>query len=247
MKHTVGMVLAILALALCSLARGVAQNPVVVELFTSEGCSSCPPADAVLLELSHRTPQDAPELILLGEHVDYWNYIGWTDRFSSAQFSQRQSDYARAFRLGSVYTPQMIIDGRQQLVGNDPSEVHRTIEEAARETKPAQVGLQWQGNDRLHISVQAPAALRGKLLLAVTEDGLSTAVGGGENGGRTLHHAAVVRQLQALGNTNKGSFETTLTVSPQAGWNASQLRVAVLVQDPATQRVLGAASIAYSH
>jgi hypothetical protein len=219
----------------------------VVELFTSEGCSSCPPADAVLVELSHRSPQANPELILLGEHVDYWNYIGWTDRFSSAQFSQRQSNYEKAFRLSSVYTPQMVIDGHLQFVGGDLADVERKIEEAAKEAKPAQVALQWQGNDRLHISVQAPAAVHGKVLLAITEDGLSTAVGGGENGGRTLHHAAVVRQLQELSKIDKGGFDKTVDVVPNAGWNASQLRIAVLVQDPDTKKILGAGSIAYAH
>src|SRR5580658_5508090 len=98
---------AVAVLALCFTLSSSAQNPVVVELFTSEGCSSCPPADAILLDLSRENAQSGRNLILLGEHVDYWNYIGWTDRFSSAQFSQRQNDYARTLHLESVYTPQM--------------------------------------------------------------------------------------------------------------------------------------------
>ena len=88
------------------------QNPVVVELFTSEGCSSCPPADALLVQLSQQQAKDGTQLILMGEHVDYWNYIGWTDRFSAKQFSQRQSEYASALHA-QVYTPQMVIDGQE--------------------------------------------------------------------------------------------------------------------------------------
>ncbi len=224
---------------------GFAQAPVVVELFTSEGCSSCPPADAVLVKLSQRTNDDT-QLILLGEHVDYWNYIGWTDRFSSAQFSQRQSAYASALR-GSVYTPQMVIDGSVEFVGNDTSEVQRQIANAAKDRKPAQVALRWESDNRLHVTVQLPVHTRSTVLLATTEDALSTSVGAGENGGRTLHHAAVVRQLRELGHADKGMFEGKVDVSRQPDWNPANLKIAVLVQDAATMKVLGAASIPYAH
>ena len=237
------------AFALVSSGLAAAQSPVVVELFTSEGCSSCPPADAVLADLGRQPQTNGAELILLGEHVDYWNYIGWTDRFSSAQFSQRQSDYARDFHIPSVYTPQMVIDGRVQFVGNNLDDVQRKIAEEAKQAKPAQVTLTWSGNDQLHVAVQSASAGKAKILLAVTEDGLSTAIGGGENGGRTLHHAAVVRQLRDLGGKDFGSgkdkFETTVDVWRNSSWNAAQLKVAVLVQDPATGKILGAGEIAY--
>jgi hypothetical protein len=236
---------AIAVLALCFTLSSSAQNPVVVELFTSEGCSSCPPADAILLDLSRENAQSGRNLILLGEHVDYWNYIGWTDRFSSAQFSQRQNDYARTLHLESVYTPQMVIDGHIQFVGNDAAEVHRKIDEAAKEPKPAQVLLQWVKPGRLHVTVQSQAPLQSKVLLGITEDGLSTAVGGGENGGRTLHHAAVVRQLRELGSTGKTSFDTVVDVATRPEWNPSQLKVLVLVQDSAHGRILGAAQTSY--
>lgn len=245
MKKTLCLVIAVVVLGVCGLARAAEQSPVVVELFTSEGCSSCPPADAALLELSRQPTQNGAPLILLGEHVDYWNYIGWTDRFSSKQFSERQSDYARAFHLGSVYTPQMVIDGQVQFVGNDAPEVRRKIDEAARDAKPAQVSLAWAGKGRLQITVQSQAAMRGKVLLAVTEDGLSTAVGSGENGGHTLHHAAVVRQLRDVGKLDNGKFAKTVSVDAPSGWNVSQLKVAVLVQDAASEKIVGAAQVAY--
>lgn len=231
--------LAFLMICVCGVA---AQTPVVIELFTSEGCSSCPPADALLVKLSHESPSGA-KLILLGEHVDYWNYIGWTDRFSSPAFSERQSNYAQHLRLATVYTPQMVIDGHLQLVGNGAAEVYRDIGKAAAEPKPAQVSLRWESPQKLHIAVQAPASARSKVLLAITEDGLSTAIGGGENSGRILHHAAVVRQLRELGTANNGQFETSVEVVPHAGWNQSKLKVAVLAQDAGSDRILGAAEV----
>jgi hypothetical protein len=224
-----------------------AQSPIVVELFTSEGCSSCPPADAVLLDLSRQSGPNGTDLILLGEHVDYWNYIGWTDRFSSAQFSQRQGDYARILHLEAVYTPQMVIDGHEQFVGNDAANVREKISQAAKQAKPDQVALQWEGNDRLRVSVRSPSSSHAKVLLAITEEGLTTAVKNGENGGKTLHHAAVVRQLRELGVMNKDSFVATADVGRHADWNAAQMKVAVLVQDAGTGKIVGAAAIAYPH
>ena len=222
-------------------------TPVVVELFTSEGCSSCPPADALLAKLSQQNPKNESDLILLGEHVDYWNSLGWTDRFSSAQFSQRQEAYAKMFHLASVYTPQIVIDGRTQLQGGDATAVNRDIGAAHKAPKPVQVALQWEGNDRLHVTVQSASASRAKVLLAVTEDGLSTQVGNGENDGKTLHHAAVVRELRELGSLDKSRLETTANVSPHKDWSLAEVKVAVLVQDQGSGTILGAAAIPWQH
>jgi hypothetical protein len=238
------MSVAIMFLFFISSVPGIAQNPVVVELFTSEGCSSCPPADAVLMQLSQQPMQNGAELILLGEHVDYWNYIGWTDRFSSSQFSQRQSEYGKALGA-SVYTPQMVIDGQTQFVGNDTDQVHRAIAEAEKRAKPAQVSLSWEGNGRLRVAVQSSGAVKGNVLMAVTEDGLNTAVAKGENGGRTLHHAAVVRQLREIGTLSNGSFESTVDVARNTAWNAENLKVAVLVQERKSMKILGASVTAW--
>ncbi len=239
-----GIVAILLLLASLSI-EGVAQNPVVVELFTSEGCSSCPPADAVLLELSQKKPGDDVQLILLGEHVDYWNYIGWTDRFSSKQFSERQREYAKALHA-EVYTPQMVIDGQEQFVGNDAAEVRSRIAAAAKRPKPAQVSLAWEGNGRLRVSVHSSQVTKAEILLALTEDGLSTQVANGENGGKTLHHAAVVRQLSQIGEVTNGSFDKTIDVARKDAWNAGQLKIAMLVQDSASKKILGAGSIPFA-
>ena len=241
-----GRVFGLIAVAVLLSSFAVAQTPVVVELFTSEGCSSCPPADALLVKLSQQGSGSGTDLVLLGEHVDYWNYIGWTDRFSSAQFSQRQSDYAHALN-SSVYTPQMVVDGSRQFVGGDASEAQRAIASEARRPKPAQVTLHWEGANRLHVAVQSPPDENGNVLLAITEDGLSTSVEAGENGGRTLHHAAVVRQLRNIGDVQKGSFDAMIDVAPHGDWNAAKSKVAVMVQDPATMKILGAGEVAYAH
>jgi len=245
MKKSVLLLFAIIALVVGHVSSVWAETPVVIELFTSEGCSSCPPADALLVDLSHKSPPNGVQLILLGEHVDYWNYIGWTDRFSSAAFSERQNNYVRQLHLATAYTPQMVIDGHLQLVGNGASEVYRNISLAAAEPKPAQVSLQWAPQQKLKIAVRSPANERPRILLAITEDGLSTSVGGGENGGRTLQHAAVVRQLRELGAATNGLFDVTVDPALHPDWNPAKLKVAVLVQEPGSGRILGAASLDY--
>jgi hypothetical protein len=241
------LILALIATTLVILASqipAIAQNPVVVELFTSEGCSSCPPADAVLFQLSRQQAANGAELILLAEHVDYWNYIGWTDRFSSKQFSERQSQYAAALH-SQVYTPQMVIDGQDAFVGNDAGEVQSRITAAAHKPKPAQVSLVWAGKDRLRVIVKSASTEKAEVLLATTEDDLSTQVANGENEGKTLHHAAVVRQLRKIGEVANGKFDQTVEIARQSDWNSGKLKLAVLAQDPKTERILGAAVLPY--
>ncbi|MBV8453755.1 MAG: DUF1223 domain-containing protein, partial [Deltaproteobacteria bacterium] len=237
-----GVKLAVLILLLISAFSVVAQSapagPVVVELFTSEGCSSCPPADALLVKLSQESG-----IIVLGEHVDYWNYQGWTDRFSSHDFTLRQEQYVRRFGLNSAYTPQMVIDGTKQLVGNDPQDVSSAIKSAAAEPDPSEVSLSWEGRDHLHVVVHTTAAAAAQIMLAVTEDGLSTAVHDGENNGRTLRHAGVVRVLRPLGTTANGSFDAVIKAPHHSDWKTQDLRAIVFAQEPKQGRMLGAAAI----
>jgi hypothetical protein len=244
MKKTFLVLFALATFAVLVGIAGSAQTPVVVELFTSEGCSSCPPADALLVQLSQKAPPGV-DLILLGEHVDYWNHDGWSDRFSSAQFTQRQSDYEDHLHVNGPYTPQMIIDGHLQFVGSDMAALKHNLQAASAEPKAAQVSLRWEAADHLKIAVQSTSTRQARVLLAVTEEGLTTAIGGGENSGRTLHHAAVVRELRDLGSTKNGSFEKTVEVARHSGWDAANLKVAVLVQDSDSGPILGAASLRY--
>src|SRR6201993_3256499 len=116
-------------------ANDSARTPVLVELFTSEGCSDCPPADALLERFDRSQLIDGAELIVLSEHVDYWNGPGWKDPYSSLQYSQRQNSYAALFKLGSVYTPQMVVDGRYEFVGSDERRATEAIESASKTEK----------------------------------------------------------------------------------------------------------------
>ena len=154
------------------------------------------------------------EVIALGEHVDYWNHGGWADRFSSHRFSARQNDYANAFRKDTVYTPQMIVDGQAQFVGSDEDAARAAIAQAARQPK-AQVSVTRAG-DTLSVRVDhLPASAKSdpaEVVLAITEGGLSSSVGGGENAGRRLGHTAVVRQLTPLGTVSGGTFTAAPSV-----------------------------------
>jgi len=223
-----------------------AQQPVVVELFTSEGCSSCPPADAILSSLARqRTAVKGIDLILLGEHVEYWNGQGWKDRFSASNYTQRQYDYVRRFHLETAYTPQIIVDGHLQTVGGNRNEVQSDIVEEALTPKPATVSLSFVAPDKLRVTVTDTSAGKRQVLLAITEDNLSTTVKGGENGGRVLKHDAVVRELHALGEVSNGTFDKTVTLPHKSDWKQADLRAVVLVQDTGSGVIDGAANVPF--
>jgi hypothetical protein len=236
------------------LADGV-RSPVIVELFTSEGCSSCPPADAVLERLQQTQPVAGAEVIALGEHVDYWNYIGWSDPFSSAAFSARQETYARALgQQDRVYTPQMIVDGQTEFNGSAMNKALEAIAKAARSPKadvriviPETKTQKDNQEIRFNVSVKnVPPVDRGdvaEVILALTEDKLSSNVTRGENSGRKLAHTAVVREMRALGRVDPATktFDSEKTMAIADRWKRDDLRVVVFVQERAQRRVLGAA------
>src|SRR5246500_5903900 len=139
-----------------STGDGGTRIPVLIELFTSEGCSSCPPADALLQKLDQSQPVSGAEVIVLSEHVDYWNDIGWADPYSSHEYSERQSAYAAQFGNGSIYTPQMIVDGRFEFVGSDERGANEAIREAVKEEKaPVEVALSSNGDNSVVVHVKA--------------------------------------------------------------------------------------------
>lgn len=228
-------------------------RPVLVELFTSEGCSSCPPADLLLMDLDRAQKDHGVEVVVLGEHVDYWDRGGWRDPFSSAQFTDRQSAYAARFKASSMYTPEMVVDGRVGFVGSDRGQALRAIAEAARQPK-AKVTLALEpghpgGAVRLSILVEEPARIGNvepaEVYLAVTENGLQSRVLGGENAGRRLDHTAVVRRLIALGHTEAGTggFTARPEVALDPGWNREHLRAVVFLQRAGCGPVLGSAGL----
>ncbi len=220
------------------------QKTVIVELFTSEGCSSCPPADELLGHLRQDLAAKNVQVIPLGFHVDYWNSQGWKDRFSSADFTHRQELYARSLNSkNGPYTPQMVVDGTAEVVGNS-GQVEQVITQEAAKPGEAEVTLSTDGTDHLSISVKGPAASKDNVMLAITEDNLSTHVGAGENNGHTLHHAAVVREFRQLGQLHDGSFSKNLEVKLKSDWKRADLRAVVFVQEGPMGKIQGAASVA---
>jgi hypothetical protein len=233
------------ALTTLAVAAGAADRagtpatpvPVLVELFTSEGCSSCPPADALLARLVQEQPVPAARVIALGEHVDYWNRLGWKDPYSAAEFSHRQEAHARHLGLVGVYTPQMVVDGRLQAVGGDEAALRAAIAEAARETKgrlAIRLAERAQGSAVVEVEAAWPSAAEADVLLAVTESGLESRVTRGENAGRLLSHAAVVRRLTRIG-VGAGSFSGRLAVP--LGQGAGSLEVVAFVEERSNGRV----------
>jgi hypothetical protein len=251
---------------------GGRRTPVIVELFTSQGCSSCPPADALLADLVREQPVPGAEIVALEEHVDYWNHLGWADPFSSAEFTRRQRLYADAFGLGSIYTPQMVVGGTREFVGGDRGKAVAAIAAAsagARAVVRIRILPPPKPSGAATPPGGEPDAARGRGLrvplgvtvepdpgraplepfemwLAITEGGLSTAVGGGENEGRQLSHSAVVRTLVRIGGKSDrpgDRIESTVEARLESAWSRPDLRAVVFVQAKGNGAVLGAASI----
>ena len=233
---------------------GVDRTPVVVELFTSEGCSTCPPADALLSKLETDQPVAGAEVIGLEEHVDYWNHDGWVDSYSSPNWTLRQEMYVARFKGNSPFTPQMIVDGQLQFVGNNAIDAQSAIRDAAHRVK-TQVSIVagiTSKNDAARFEVRVgsgtviPDQEPADVWMAVTEDGLETAVKAGENAGKNLRHAAILRSLHKIGSLPaKGTSPLVLNeqVKFQSNWKRENLRIVIFVQERKSLRILGAASV----
>ncbi|WP_345235931.1 DUF1223 domain-containing protein [Hymenobacter saemangeumensis] len=224
--------------------RGAGKIPVVVELFTSEGCSSCPAADEALRELAASQSLPGIEVVALGLHVDYWNRLGWKDSFSSSEFTERQRVYAQRFGEGS-YTPQAVVNGRYELVGSRRQALREAVLQAAQAPR-ASVRLTQAAQGTLQVTVddQPVGSQPAEVLLALTETELASQVGRGENRGRLLRHAAVVRVLRRLGTVAaNGSFAATVPLQLDAQWKARNLRAVVVVQEQASRYIVGVATL----
>jgi hypothetical protein len=225
--------------------------PVVLELFTSEGCSSCPPADALLAKLEEQQPVAGAEIIALEEHVDYWDHEGWIDPFSSSQWTQRQQAYAVGFADHGVYTPELVINGRSGFVGSRGGDVYRAIANAVAQprTDISISLLNSEKRDHEHLKVEVgkiQGAQEGdvaEVWLAITEMALHSSVTGGENAGHDLHHAPVLRWLHKIGTTNLNatpSFAGESDVKLDSAWKRNNLRVVAFVQEKRSHHILGA-------
>jgi hypothetical protein len=230
--------------------RSDAPSPVLVELFTSEGCSDCPPADALLQKLDRTQPVAGEQLIVLSEHVDYWNRIGWTDPYSSSFFSDRQTSYSDRFGLKSVYTPQMVVDGSSEFVGNNPALASQALQKARAQQKiPVRIsGIALEGSRILRAHVEADALpeafkiRKADVCLAVALNYAESQVLRGENSGRRLTHVGVVQHLNTVGSVETGkNFSQDLTVKLDPKTDLSNLRVIAFVQQTGRRQVLGAA------
>jgi hypothetical protein len=222
------------------------RTPVLVELFTSEGCSSCPPADALLAKLVELQPVAGVTVIALEEHVDYWDHQGWRDPFSSADFTARQQRYASLLHIESPYTPEMVIDGRSEFVGNDSERAVHELASASRSPKaPVHVMVKDKSTDRVSLAVNVEATKSsGDVLLAIAETGLASDVARGENAGRNLKHSAVVRKLSTIGKLRSGeAFSAEPLVKLSKQWKPENLRAVVFVEDGGSRKVLGAAEV----
>ena len=205
------------------------EQPVVVELFTSEGCSSCPPADALLVELANR-----PDVLALSLHVDYWDRLGWKDPFSSPQATARQEQYARLLNIDTVYTPQIVVDGRREAVGSDRAAVERAVDDASHQSSAVPVTLSVKnGQARITLGRGGVTASASVVLIGFDRRRIDT-VERGENSGRTLTHVDVVRGIEEVGRFT-GQASQIVSTPP---WQSD--RLAAIVQAP-DGRILGAA------
>ena len=229
--------------------QAVNAVPVLVELFTAEGCSSCPPADVLLEKILEVQPTPQAMLVGLGEHVDYWNQLGWKDRFSSSLFTRRQQQYATR-PASDVYTPQMVVDGREAFVGSDLAAARRAIERAASVAHGViHLTLDPQASDKSKIVVVVevnnlpalPADDPAELLLASTEDHLRTEVKHGENQGRTLTHAAVVREMVTLAPMSAGGGSERGTLRIDSDWKRENVKIVAFLQQRRTRHIIGTA------
>jgi len=225
-KHLVAAAL------LCCAAEARAQlRPAVVELFTSEGCSSCPPAEAYIGELAQR-----PNVLALAFHVDYWDDLGWRDRFGLPQSVQRQRAYAKALGLASVYTPQVVLDGRGDFVGSDVASIDKRL--AENRSGAAVAVAVHDGEVVIDLGEQEGVRASDVILIAYQRSAIS-AIGRGENSGRTLKEFNIVRGIQTLGSWDGRSQQYRASIKSLP---SDSTDVAVLVQPRGQGPIIGAAA-----
>lgn len=205
----------------------------LVELFTSEGCSSCPSADEAVARLLAKNKEN---VFILAYHVDYWNRLGWKDPFSKAEYSQRQSQYASKFNLSSIYTPQVIINGSSQFVGSDENKLNNIVEINLQKESSQHVSINTKRRDNI---ITVDYAIDGNdivlLNLALVQPEATTSVKRGENGGRTLHHVNIVRSLKTV--DAKGDGNVTIEIPNEL--SGIPLQIIAYTQSKKSYQILG--------
>ena len=223
-----------------SVSQSANMKPVLVELFTSEGCSSCPPADALLRSLDSTQPIPGVQLIVLGEHVDYWDDLGWKDVYSAHAFTVRQQTYADRLRLATPYTPQMIADGNFEFLGSDRQRANQVLARAGALSKiPVRISSLKIANGKLTAHIETdPLPAQAEIFIALALEHAQSQVLHGENEGHRLEHVAVARNLTSVGRVAKGeafSKDVSIAATP----SDAPYRVIAFVQEPNQGRVLG--------
>nr|WP_315033709.1 DUF1223 domain-containing protein [uncultured Chryseobacterium sp.] len=220
-----------------------AQGFTVLELFTSEGCSSCPPADDLIGEIEKKYSNEP--VYILSYHVDYWNRLGWKDRFSTVENSKRQQEYSRILR-SQIYTPQLVVNGQAELVGSDRNSIETAIEKALSDSKNLKIDLNAKVfKNQATITYATPSAdPKNVLLINLVEKHASTHVGKGENEGRHLQHWQIVHQQNSI-SLNKESKGTTTFKLPE-DFSPAQWEVVAFIQNPNTGKVFGSSKINFN-
>ena len=215
------------------------QGFAVVELFTSEGCSSCPAADEAVIDIANRYKTN---VFILGFHVDYWNYLGWKDAFSNAGYSERQKQYAAAFSLNSIYTPQIVVNGETEFVGSDKNKLQKNIEKELSNNTTSSIELSARETDdkKILVNVKTGNQPNGKINIALVQLKAQSNVAGGENAGRQLHHINIVRDFKTTDATGK---QASVILNLPAGLLKKDCNVIAFIQDKNTLRTIDAASV----
>jgi len=210
----------------------------LVELFTSEGCSSCPPADKALEALSKQHPSN---VFVLAFHVDYWNYLGWKDEFSTAANTRRQQQYASTLQLNSIYTPQAIVNGTSEFTGSDETTLNNTVEKELEAPAANTVVLVAKKGapHEVNISYQTDAGKNEVVCIALVQLEATSAVKRGENTGKLLHHVNVVRDF-----TSSGKNSGTVSLAIPGNLSANDLKIIAFVQNTTSMRITAAAATA---
>lgn len=207
----------------------------VIELFTSEGCSSCPPADNAVANL---LKEHSSNVYVLSYHVDYWDNLGWKDKFSNAAYTQTQKEYARIFKLSSIYTPQVVVNGSEQFVGSDESKLNAAVNKGLQQVLNAEISVDAKANENKTVVVNyTTGATNAKLKVALVQLNATNKIQRGENTGATLHHVNIVRDIKTIPASANGS----ITLSIPNGLTASECKVIAFTQNMNDNKITSAA------
>ena len=219
--------------------RSATQPVVVLELFTSQGCSSCPPADEALQEITQQAAKSGQAVYGLSFHVDYWDRLGWRDPFSAKQYTDRQCQYDRALS-SQTYTPQLVINGRQDVIGGQRGRIEQAIQTIQKQPASAFVGVDGsRAFDAKQVTVRYELSAAGpyRVNVALVQKEARTAVKNGENGGRTLVNTNVVRQFKTI---DESGMSGSAVLPLPSGLTTDQTAVVVYVQRTDTGQIVGA-------